>query len=355
MTDLWTYLEGCRKDIVIYGMGNGADKIADELERRGLSVAAYFASDDFVRGQSFRGLRVMKFSEIREAFSNFVILIAFASSLPDVMARMYELDAEFEVYAPDVPVVGGAVFDSVFYEEHKESFEKARMLLADEESREIFDAILAYKLTGKLCYLKQATSSYDEVFEKVLNVDRYERCADLGAYNGDSVREFLKKFPKVRSIVSLEPDRRNFKKLSAFVESEELRFVECHHCAAYSHNGEMAFSQSGNRNARAGEGKGSVAVRTLDSILGDRCVDYIKYDVEGSEYEALVGSLSAIRAHRPDLLVSVYHRNEDLFSLILFLDSLDCQYRFYLRRFPYVPAWDLNLYAIAENRKNCVK
>lgn len=348
MSDLWTYLQSANKPIVIYGMGNGADKIADELERRGMTVSAYFASDDFVRGQTFRSLRVMKFEEVKALFDDFIILIAFASSLPDVMARMYALDAEYEVYAPDVPVVGGEVFDASFYEANQDKFERARELLADEESRRVFDAVIAYKLTGKLCYLKEATSSYDAVFDTLLHADEYEVCADLGAYNGDSVREFMKQFPRLLSVISLEPDRRNFKKLSQFVSENGLSFVECHNCAAYSHNGEMAFSQSGNRNARAGEGKGSVTVRTLDSILASRRVDYIKYDVEGSEYEALVGSLETIRAHRPDLLVSAYHRNEDLYALPLFLHSLNEGYRFYLRRFAYVPAWDLNLYALQD-------
>ena len=68
MKDLWTSLSEQSKPIVLYGMGNGADKIADELERRGMEVAAYFASDDFVRGQLFRGKRVMKYAEVKELY-----------------------------------------------------------------------------------------------------------------------------------------------------------------------------------------------------------------------------------------------------------------------------------------------
>ena len=36
MIDLWTSLKEQSKPIVLYGMGNGADKIADELEKRGM-------------------------------------------------------------------------------------------------------------------------------------------------------------------------------------------------------------------------------------------------------------------------------------------------------------------------------
>lgn len=346
MKDLWTSLAEKKKPIVLYGMGNGADKIADELERRGMEVAAYFASDDFVRGQLFRSKRVMKYAEVKALYPDCVILVAFASQLPDVMERIYKIDAENELYVPDVPVVGGRVFDSAFYEENLALIQEARELLADEESKTLYDNILLYKLSGKLSYLKEATSSREEVFHSVMNCERYRHCADLGAYNGDSVREFMREFPNLDSIVSLEPDRRNFKKLSRFVEDEGLSFVECHNAAAWCENGEMAFSESGNRNARAGEGKGVVAVRTLDGILGERPVDYIKYDVEGSEYEALCGSRESILRYQPDLLVSLYHRNEDIFKLPLFVHSLLPEHKLYLRRFPYFPAWDLNLYAV---------
>ena len=40
MNDLWTSLKEQSKPIVLYGMGHGADKIANELERRGIEVSA---------------------------------------------------------------------------------------------------------------------------------------------------------------------------------------------------------------------------------------------------------------------------------------------------------------------------
>ena len=83
---------------------------------------------------------------------------------------------------------------------------------------------------------------------------------------------------------------------------------------------------------------------TLDSIFADG-VDYIKYDVEGAEKEALEGSASVIRKYRPDLLISLYHRTEDLHALILQLHGICPDYKLYVRRYPYIPAWDLNLYA----------
>ena len=44
---LWQRLERARKPVMLYGMGNGADKILDELARRGIAAAGVFASDEF--------------------------------------------------------------------------------------------------------------------------------------------------------------------------------------------------------------------------------------------------------------------------------------------------------------------
>ena len=90
---------------------------------------------------------------------------------------------------------------------------------------------------------------------------------------------------------------------------------------------------------RSGCGKYSVLVLTDGA-------DYIKYDVEGAEKQAIDGTAKTIKAYHPDLLISVYHRTEDLHELILQVNSIAPEYKLYLRRYPYIPAWDLNLYAI---------
>ena len=88
----------------------------------------------------------------------------------------------------------------------------------------------------------------------------------------------------------------------------------------------------------------------LDNVVEDDDIDYIKYNVEGSECEAIRGSVNTVNRCSPTMLISLYHRNEDLFALPLLLHELFPQYRgFYLRRFCGIPAWDLNLYMTKEN------
>ena len=90
-------------------------------------------------------------------------------------------------------------------------------------------------------------------------------------------------------------------------------------------------------------------MRAVDCVLqGDPCT-LLKMDVEGAEREALAGAAQTIARWKPRLNIACYHRNEDLFALPLQVHALCPDYALYLRHHPYVPAWDVNLYARPKN------
>ncbi len=354
-TDLWEHLQGSAKPIVMYGMGNGADKILSVCEKKGIEVSDFFASDGFVRGHAFHGKTVLSYSQIKEKYgeNDFIVLLSFASSLPDVIENFKRISSECELYAPDVPVCGENIFDLAFYKAHETEIDRARELLSDERSRLVFDNVIKYKLTGKLAYLFDSHTEPDEAFE-LIGANDFKIAADLGAYNGDTARELAQYSDKLRKIYAMEPDRRNFKKLSAYAESEDRFEVIPLNFAAWNKNETLTFGAEGNRNSGVGQTLVNqktaktveVEAATLDGVLCGSAVDYIKYDVEGAEREALDGSFETINAHHPALLVSAYHRSEDIFTLPLLISERFPEYKLYLRKFRYIPAWDLNLYAI---------
>ena len=65
---LWKYLEKSRKPVVLYGMGDGADKIIKVLESRGIEYRGVFATDGFVRDKYFHGLKLSSYSALKEKF-----------------------------------------------------------------------------------------------------------------------------------------------------------------------------------------------------------------------------------------------------------------------------------------------
>ena len=343
MQELYERLKTANKPIVMYGMGNGADKILAVLSSYGIEVADFFASDGFVRGHSFHGKTVLSYSQVKEKYEDFIVLLSFASSRPEVIELIKAVAREYELYAPDVPVSGDTLFTLDFYDQNKNKFEFARSLLADERSKEIFDKVIEYKITGSLTPLFESECDPDEPIKTILSPQSYKVVCDLGAYNGDTARQILSVNGNIERIYALEPDRRTFKKLSAYAENEP-RIVPLN-LGAWDKEETLAFSDQGNRNSGVGTGKGTADLAPLDSLVSGR-VDYIKYDVEGSEKEAINGARGIILRDKPEMLISLYHRSEDLFALPLQIHELNPDYKFYLRRFPYIPAWDLNLYCI---------
>ena len=178
---------------------------------------------------------------------------------------------------------------------------------------------------------------------------------DAGAYNGDTVRELIDYRPGIKKIYAIEPDRRNYKKLSKYVSESDLTVeVVPINAAVYSSDGDGCFTGSGNRNSSISSTAShehkeeSVSLVKIDSVA-DCEIDYVKYDVEGAELEAIIGSRETIEKYRPDLLISAYHRSEDVFSLVNYIKANYPFYSLYMRRTLCFPAWEIALIAVCEN------
>lgn len=350
MVDLWHTLAASEKPVVLYGMGNGADKILEACARFGIGVSDVFASDEFVRGQSFHGMRVLRYDEVVQKYGagRFIVLVSFATAIPAVMERVEQIALECELYVPDVPVRGHTLFCAAYEQQTRALTERACALLADDRSREVFRGVMDFRRTGRLDRLRATENERTAVMQALLHTADYRVAVDVGAYDGDTARELITLCPRMERVFAIEPDRRNFRKLSTYARTEPRVFPIS--AAAWSERKILLFDDSGNRNAGAdedGNARRQVPVQgdTLDRLIGEQCVDYIKYDVEGSEAQALMGSGAILRRWHPDVLLSLYHRTEDLHALILQLHDMCPEYRLYLRRYPYIPAWDLNLIA----------
>lgn len=347
---VWTRLREEQRPIVLYGMGNGADKILDEFEKRGITAAGVFASDEFVRGHSYRGFVVKKFSEItKELGENIIIAVSFASSRTEVMSRIYDLAARYDVVAPDVPVVAGDIFDEAFAARHARAMQCAYELLADAQSKAVFRDTIAFKLTGNVAFLRRSESTKDEVFQSILCPSQDESFVDLGAYTGDTIRELLRYTAgEYGSITALEPDKRTFKKLMRYAEeSLDLSRVLLLQAGAWSEDAAKQFDAAAGRQSKVSQSGTQTQMRSVDSVLNGGLCSMLKMDVEGSEREAIAGAAQTIQSQMPKLNIAAYHKSEDFFELPLLLHEMCPSYRFYLRHHPYIPAWDTNLYAIA--------
>lgn len=346
-TDLCQSLRHSKYPVVVYGMGNGADKIFDYLAAEGIEIDGVFASDDFVRGQSFRSHTVTTIAQLEKSYPLMNVLVGFGSGRAELIDRVRGICDRHRVFIPEFPVVGEGLFTKQCAMENLDELALAHSLLADAQSQLVFERLLELKISAEPALLWSLATPRVEALE-LLALTESEIFLDGGAYRGDSIDELLAVAGgKFCEITAFEPDRRAFRQLAKrYGSCENIRLINS---ALGGIDGEIRMLDNRGRGSRiAGQTPADKAgtpgkCMTIDA-LGLRPT-LIKLDVEGGELSALMSAERTIRAHRPKLHIALYHRATDFFKLPLYISSCG-EYRLYLRQHLHFPAWDLNLIAV---------
>ena len=340
----WEFLKNTPLPIAVYGTGNGADKVFEEFGRLGITVDAVVASDGFVRKRLFHGFEVKSITQLENEIGDFVIALAFASPLPDVIDNIKKLSTRHKVIMPSVPVFGDKIFNKEFLKNNLVEIEKAYDSLCDEQSKKVFLNIIRFQIAGELNLCFECESIKNEAFE-ILNLKENERFLDLGAYRGDTIQEFLHYVENYEKIIAVEPDKRTFKKLQT--NCENLKNCICLNNAVWSENCTLNFDDNKGRGGSAkseGVEISAISVDYLTEKYGS--FTYLNIDVEGAEKEMLQGAENTLKQYKPKLCMAVYHRSEDIFDLVNRIREINPDYKIYLRHHPHISFWDTNIYCI---------
>lgn len=348
-TDCWDFLRQTELPIFMYGMGLGAEKILSVFDKYGIACAGFFASDGFVRGHYFKEHLVHSLAEIEDKVPEFIVVLAFAAGYEELYDRIMNIAKKHIVIAPDVPVAGEGLFTYKYFEEHKKEFDEVYDRLADDKSREVFENIINFKISGKPEYLDCCTTSREEIYESVIPLGEQEVFVDLGAYNGDTALEFAKacetKGLNYKSIYAFEPNAKNYRKLN--VNTEILHDITTFNACAWNEDGELRFTKNEGRMSKA-SASGEVVIPSMavDNAVKEQAT-LIKFDVEGSEKEAIEGCARQISGGA-NVICALYHRNEDMFAIPLQIMALNPNCKIYVRHQLYIPAWETNLYVVSD-------
>lgn len=344
MKDIWNELKAAKRPVLIYGMGDGCDKIFSVCQKNGIPIAGIFASDDYAREKVIHGFSLLPYKEARRRFPDMIGLLAFGVFRPDLMAQIKRISSEITLLAPEVPLFGGGLFDSEYLDAHKAEIAEVNAMLADEISREVFQNLIEYKLTGKLDPLWRSETEKIEDYKALIPFQKGDVYLDLGAYNGDTVLEWHSLFPDHGEIFAVEPNPKTYQKLI-----ENCAHITGFHgieAAVWNRSEALFFNAKSGRSAAVSE-NGPSKVQGLPADAICQKADFIKFDVEGAEKEAIEGAKRLILESKPSLCISAYHRTEDLFAIPLQVKKICPEYRVYLRHSPYIPAWDTQYYFVA--------
>ena len=189
----------------------------------------------------------------------------------------------------------------------------------------------------------------DELYfeETIIHFGPYETFIDAGAFDLDTSRRFIqnckKRHVEKYKVYAFEPDRNEYADSKRSLTDEP---IELYNYGLWSEETTLSFSNIGHGGSKITDGETGTQIQTvaLDSFVKEP-VTFIKMDIEGAELEALKGAAETIKTNRPKLAVSLYHKDEDLIELPMFIKQLVPEYRLFVRHYANT-IYDTVLYAV---------
>ncbi len=344
------------RPLVLFGAGRLGKRTLKGARAVGLEPLAFCDNDAALWGCEIDGLPVVSLAQAAAKFGNraaFVITIWGGSPTERMVDRERQLRAAgcrtvlhwgilYWRYPALFPHYAANTAHLVL--EQKEQVRAGAELWADDASRQEYLAQVRWRLYFDFAGLPNPVAGPIYFRDELRQTPSEEVFVDCGAYDGDTVRSFLKHSAgKFKKIYAFEPDPSSFAKLRA-ASAADAR-ITAKQAAVGRTNGMIPFSAEGNASSSAGKGCTEVECVALDSYLEGERPTLIKMDIEGFEPEALAGACEIIRRDTPALAICVYHAQDHLWKIPLQLRSYNGGYRFFLRPHVY-DVWDLVCYAI---------
>jgi FkbM family methyltransferase len=145
---------------------------------------------------------------------------------------------------------------------------------------------------------------------------------DCGAFDGDTLRQVIDKKLAIEAIAAFEPDPTSYLKLAQSADAllvNSAATVSLFPCGVSSTTSQIRFSSGkGTSSCVSDDGDTVIQCVALDDALAAFHPNVIKMDIEGAEYDAMLGARRLIERHRPGLAICLYHRPEHLWTIPLF-------------------------------------
>ena len=368
---------GSNKSILLFGSGELGRRTSAGLKKIGIEILGYADNNKKLWGTEVEGIKVFSPEDAIAKFPDAVIVLTIWSAhighpLDAVRAQLNEIqkvtvisffylywkypDTFLPYWRCDLP--------------HKtlEQFElvsAAFSLWSDEASQKEYLGQINWRITGDSSKLTVPVK-FDQYFpDDIFTVNSSEVFVDIGAFDGDTLKVFLKKSNnKFLHYYAYEPDPFGYNKLKEFVptlpdeinekmtiepigigcRTEEIMIETPGVYFKVLYPEETAAQASNNE-----KGYVPVASKSIDELQFDHIPTYIKMDVEGFEPNIIFGAQRFIKEHQPIIAISIYHKFDHIWRLPLAVHAICKEYDFYLR--PHFHAgWELICYAVPKNR-----
>lgn len=350
------------EQLVLFGAGQFGQIVLDRLRSAGVEPCCFSDNNRNRWGTQVNGVQVLNPQTAVERFGKMATFVVTIFNGSAARRQLRALGCERVVAATPLfwkypaqfmPDMGIGEPERIVEEENQ--VRQCFAIMSDEPSRhELCNQISwRYWMDPEFLPLPQDTGEIYFPSDLVKDIDD-EVFVDCGAFDGDSIRSFLRRGQTFSHLYALEPDAQNRALLSQSVAAlaEGLREkVTVWPYAAGNIDGEVTFAAGGDVASRVSSSETGVSVeaRRLDSLDWQFMPTYLKMDIEGAEPDALAGAANLLRDAQPVLAICLYHRLEHLWQIPNLIHSLAPDYSMFVRRYA-EDGWEQVCYAVPRSR-----
>lgn len=322
-------------DRYLFGINEFSVRVANEIAVDGFI-------DDYTGEKRFMGKPVLRLGEVPE--SAWVVSCITNARPKTAMQRLklQGIDKCLDYFAfsrasqgriRPIPAIEDAGID---HRQNPEKYAWVRSILADDESRKVFDDVLNFRLSGNLDSMRRFDYAAErQYFEDFFRFGDEEVFVDGGGYDGFTSLEFAKRCPHYSKVHFFEPVDSAMRMARDKLKGRDN--IVYHSVGLYDRKTTLSFDASAGSASRiSDEGTLKIDVDRLDDVVKER-VTFIKLDLEGVEVQALQGMQRHIVEDAPKLAVAVYHHPSDFWRVPQYILGLRSDYAVYLRH--YTESW----------------
>jgi FkbM family methyltransferase len=357
-------LAGCGNRLVLFGAGNLGRKVLQCLRSIGVEPLAFADNSPSKWGSQVDGVPVLSPTDAAAQYGGSALFLIAIWSLGH-----YYRDSRTQLESMGCTHVDSTAFlrwkfaDQLLPDfcqdlphklyEQAADVRKAASLWADDASRQEYLNHVRWRALGDQNALGPPVKEESYFLESLYRIEDREVFVDCGAYTGDTAEQVIRRNPAFSRIVAIEADPENFDCLTKWIgtlDTPVASRISALNVAVGAKRGKLRFQAGGGEGAKlAADGNVVVECIPIDELAPAAGSTFIKMDIEGAELDALAGARRSIQKNRPILSICVYHKQDDLWRIPLFIDTLVEDYRFFLRAHD-VDGWQLVCYAVPANR-----
>ncbi|MCL1998356.1 MAG: FkbM family methyltransferase [Turicibacter sp.] len=226
---------------------------------------------------------------------------------------------------------------------------KIKSLFHDEYSKTLLDMIVEkYKSIPKygadFSDIHTPNHFFNDILADVMTDN--EVYVDCGVFDTWTIMTFILWVKnKYKAIYGFEPELYSFNNLQNWLE-------DIPHCTIINKGlsdviGTSNFEALSSVSSKMKDsGASQIKTTTLDTFFADKePPTFIKMNIEGAEYKALLGAERIIKTYKPKLAICVYHEDDDLYTIPHIIKEFVPEYKLYLRHHSKYSNWEQVVYA----------